>query len=128
MEREGVGEGGAKLEASGGWGEGPRGPGAELPRHLLHPFGASGLPHGGGIHPSPIPHSSPTHSCTVTPGTLTSGPPGQERVSACVYVPALPGPLLLGLLQLSGEAGRRGLLSPDLLEPWVAPRTPLSLA
>lgn len=37
-------------------------------------------------------------------------PPRDQRVSACVYGPALQGPLLLGLLQLSGEAGRWGRL------------------
>lgn len=37
-------------------------------------------------------------------------PPRDQRVCACVYGPALQGPLLLGLLQLSGEAGRWGRL------------------
>lgn len=54
-------------------------------------------------------------------------------MSACVYGPAYQGPLLLGLLQLSGEAGRWGRLILDLLEPGVEsegtpPRPQVSLA
>lgn len=55
-------------------------------------------------------------------------PPRDQRVSACVYGPALQGPLLLGLLQLSGEAGRWGRLILDLLEPGVRVREPPSPA
>ena len=43
-------------------------------------------------------------------------------MSAYVYGPALQGPLLLGLLQLSGEAGWWGWLILDLLEPGVRVR------
>lgn len=36
-------------------------------------------------------------------------------------------PLLLGWYQLFGEVGRRGLLIPDLLEPWGGTRGPTEL-
>lgn len=45
-------------------------------------------------------------------------PLGLERVSACVYFPALPGLPLLGLHQLSGETSRLGPPGPRPPGTW----------
>lgn len=129
MEGEGEAEGGAKLEASGGWGGGTGGPRAELtlsppPRPLVPGVclvEAGSIPIPSPPQPRPQLHSDSGNTHIRPPGT-------GEGVCLCLC-PCPPGPLLLGLQQLSGEVGRWGLLNPDLLEPWWGgPRAPLSLA
>lgn len=130
MEGKGEAEGGAKLEASGGWGGGTGGPRAEL---TLSPSPRPLVPGvclvEAGIHPYAVLPPSPAHSCTVTPGILTSGPLGPERVSACVCVPALQGPCCWGYNSyLRRWAGGASLTLTSWNLGGGGPGAPLSLA
>lgn len=127
---EGVGGGGAKPEGSERGGGGHQEPWscADPCASSLPPWShtqALTLPRPEALAlPRPEGLALPTAAGMVIPGTLPSGPPGPERVSASVSVTALRRRLLFGLHQLSGVAGRWGRLIPELLEPGLGRRAP----